>query len=57
LLDLDWPGFNSVGIVATHFNVYGKNTALGVIGPARLSYPTVIPILKYFRTLMEEVSL
>jgi len=55
--DLDWPGFNSVGIVATHFNVYGKNTALGVIGPARLSYPTVIPILKYFRTLMEEVSL
>ena len=55
--DLDWPGFNSVGIVATHFNVYGKNAALGVIGPARLNYPTVIPILKYFRTLMEEVSL
>jgi len=55
--DLGWPGFNAVGIVATHFNVYDKNVALGVIGPVGLSYPTVIPVLKYFRNLMEEVSL
>lgn len=54
--DLGWPGFMPVGIVATHFNIRGKNAALGVIGPVRLSYSTVIPILKYFRNLMEEVS-
>lgn len=54
--DLDWPGLSPIGIVATHFNIYGKNAALGVIGPIRLSYPTVIPILKYFRNLIEEVT-
>ena len=54
--DLGWPGFVPVGVVATHFNVYGKNVALGVIGPVRLSYPTVIPILKYFRNLILEVA-
>ncbi|MFH1970991.1 MAG: hypothetical protein ABIJ05_01240 [Patescibacteria group bacterium] len=55
--DLGWPGFNAVGIVATHFNVHGKNAALGVIGPMRLSYSTVIPVLKYFKSIMEEVAL
>ena len=54
--DLGWPGFVPVGVVATHFSVYGKNVALGVIGPVRLSYPTVIPILKYFRNLIQEVA-
>lgn len=54
--DLGWPGFVPVGVVATHFNVYGKNVALGVIGPVRLSYPTVIPILKYFRNLIQEIA-
>lgn len=54
--DLGWPGFIPVGVVATHFNVYGKNVALGVIGPVRLSYPTVIPILKYFRNLIQEIA-
>jgi len=55
--DLDWPGFTPVGIVATHFNVLGKNAALGVIGPVRTNYSTVIPILKYFRSLMNEISI
>ena len=54
--ELGWPELDSVGIVATHFNVHGKNVALGVIGPIRLSYPTVIPTLKYFRHLIEEVA-
>ena len=54
--DLNWPELEPVGIVATHFNVHGKNAALGVIGPVRINYPTVIPFLKYFRNLIEEVS-
>lgn len=54
--ELGWPELIPVGVVATHFSVRGKNGALGVIGPVRLSYPTIIPVLRYFRNLIEEVS-
>lgn len=54
--ELGWPELDSVGIVATHFNVHGKNAALGVIGPIRLSYQTIIPTLKYFKNVIEEVA-
>ena len=54
--ELGWPELNPIGIVATHFNIRGTNGALGVIGPVRLSYPTVIPVLRYFRSLLEEVG-
>src|SRR5258706_2174058 len=43
--ELGWPGLEPAGIVATHFTIRGKKGAIGVIGPARISYPTVIPIL------------
>lgn len=46
----------SVGIVSTHFNAAGRNGALGVIGPTRLSYATIIPVLRYFGNLIEEVA-
>lgn len=54
--ELGMPGLGSTGIVTTHFNVRGKPAVLGIIGPARLSYPTVIPVLRYFRNLIEEVA-
>jgi len=54
--ELGWPELNPVGVIATHFSVRGRNGALGVVGPIRLSYPTIIPTLKYFRNLIEEVS-
>jgi len=54
--ELGWPGLYPIGVVTTHFKVLGKNGALGVIGPLRLSYPTVIPVLKYFKNLIEEVA-
>lgn len=54
--ELDWPEISPVGMVTTHFNVHGKNGILGVVGPIRLSYPTVIPILRYFKGLIEEVA-
>ena len=46
--ELGWPELMPTGIVATHFNIQGKQGALGVIGPARADYSTVIPILKIF---------
>lgn len=54
--ELGWPDLFSIGVVTTHFNVRGRVGAIGVIGPIRLSYPTVIPTLRYFKTLIEEVG-
>ena len=54
--ELGWPELSSVGVVATHFSIRGRNGALGVIGPIRLSYQTVVPMLRYFGNLIEEVS-
>jgi len=54
--ELGWPELMTTGIVATHFNVKGQPGALGVIGPARANYGTVIPILRYFGNLIEEVA-
>lgn len=53
--DLGWPGFSPMGIVGTRFDVGGRSGALGVIGPARLSYPTVIPTVRYFRSLFDSL--
>jgi len=54
--ELEWPELEPTGIVATRFKIKDKLGALGVIGPARLSYPTVIPVLRYFGNLIEEVT-
>ena len=53
--ELGWPGFNPIGVVATHFDVKGKHGAIGVIGPARIPYARVIPVVRYFRDVIEEV--
>lgn len=54
--DLGWPELGSVGIVSTHFVVGGHQGAMGVLGPARLRYPTVIPVLRYFGNLIQEIA-
>ena len=44
-----------IGIIATRFNAGEVRGALGIIGPVRLSYPTIIPILRYFGNLVQEI--
>lgn len=53
--ELGWPELRPVSVVATHFKARGKHGALGVVGPSCLSYPTVIPTLRYFGNLIEEI--
>lgn len=53
--ELGWSGFRPVSIIATNFEVGGKKAALGIIGPTRTSYPTVIPVMRYFSKLMNEI--
>ena len=54
--ELDWPGFYPVGVVGTRFEIHGKHGALGIIGPSRLPYARVIPVVRYFRDLIQEVA-
>jgi len=54
--ELGWTGLSPIGVVTTRFNIGNKHGALGVIGPTRLSYPTVIPILRYFGNLVQEIA-
>lgn len=54
--EMGWPELSPIGVVASHFSVQGKPAALGVIGPMRLSYPTVIPVIRYFGNLIQEVA-
>lgn len=45
------------GMVFTHFEAGPKRSgSLGVIGSNRLNYPTVIPIVRYFGGLIEELT-
>jgi heat-inducible transcriptional repressor len=52
--ELAWPTSDDLGIVATRFSVNGKNGAIGIIGPSRLS-PMAIPTVRYFKSLIEEL--
>lgn len=53
--ELGWPGFNPIGVVGTRFDLLGKKCALAVIGPVRLPYSRLIPVMRYFRDIFEEL--
>ena len=54
--DIGWPEFEPIGITTSHFRVMGHNGVLGVVGPVRSRYPEVIPIVRYFGSLIAEVA-
>lgn len=54
--ELGWPELMPTSVVSTHFTIQGRPGAFGVIGPARADYSTVIPILRYFGNLVQEVA-
>jgi heat-inducible transcriptional repressor len=54
--ELGWQDMMPIGVVTTRFKIKGHNGALGVIGPVRLRYPVIIPTLRYFKNLLEEVG-
>lgn len=44
-----------VGIVAAHFKIKDKNGAIGVVGPVRQQYPDIVPMIRYYRGMLEEI--
>jgi heat-inducible transcriptional repressor len=55
--DLGWPYFEPVGMAFTYFNA-GNNRrgSMAVVGPCRLNFPKVIPTLRYFSNLINELN-
>lgn len=54
--ELGWPNFESVGIIAYQCTTPYGRTSLGVIGPMRFNYSTIIPVVRYFGNLVSESS-
>jgi len=54
--ELGWEYFDPVGVVAARFSAGGREGAIGVIGPFRLNYPAVIPVVRYFGGLVEQLA-
>ena len=44
-----------VGIVAAHFKVKDRNGAIGVFGPVRQTYSNIVPMIRYYRGMLEEI--
>ena len=55
--DLGWPYFDPVGVAFTNFAVgNSRRGTLGVIGPCRLNFPYVIPTLRYYASLLTQLT-
>ena len=57
--ELGWPYFEPVGVVTAKFMIGGPDGrmgCIGIIGPARLPFSHVIPIVRYYGGLLSEVT-
>jgi len=54
--DLDGDFFHNLGMVFTDFSVGDITGSLGIIGPSRLDYPSILPIVRYFGQLVSEIG-
>lgn len=53
--EIGWPHFEPVGVVACQCPTSRGLTTIGVIGPIRFNYQSVIPIVRYFGQLVSQV--
>lgn len=54
--EIGWDFFEPIGIVATQFQIGNKKGAIGIIGPYRLNYSSVIPTVRYFGDLISKYA-
>lgn len=54
--ELGYDYLEPCGMVFCNFDAGSRKGSLGVIGPNRLKYPTVIPTVRYFKGLIEELA-
>lgn len=53
--ELGVPYLEPCGFVLTRYQTPTHSGVLGIIGPSRLNYPTVIPTMRYFSHLLSEL--
>lgn len=54
--ELGIPYLEPCGFVVTRYQMGNHRGVLGIIGPSRLNYPTVIPTIRYFSQLLSELT-
>lgn len=54
--DMGMVNMEPVGIVACKFATPKNSGTLAIIGPIRLNYPVVIPVVRYFSSLISEAA-
>jgi heat-inducible transcriptional repressor len=55
--DLEMEFLQPCSMVFTHFKAGPKRSGnIGVIGPCRLNYPTIVPTIRYFGELINEMA-
>lgn len=54
--ELGQPFLEPVGMVFTEFKAGERSGSLGVIGPVRLNFSRVVPTVRYFGNLIDEIA-
>ena len=54
--DMEYENLRSTGFVFTRFNQGISTGVVGVIGPARMNFPLVIPYVKYVGDLLSKAG-
>ncbi len=54
--DMEYENFKPTGFVFTRFEMGPRGGVIGVIGPARMNFPLVIPYVKYIKNLLYEAG-
>ena len=54
--DLGMEYLEPCGLIYTLYEIPPRRGLIGVIGPARLDYPKVMPIIEYFGNLINEIG-
>jgi len=54
--DIDNDSFQNLSMVFTDFSAGDITGSLGIIGPSRLDYPSILPTIRYFGELVSEIA-
>ena len=54
--ELGFPALRPMGLTATSFNLGGKKAALAVVGPMRIRYQVVVPVVRHISQLMNSLG-
>lgn len=54
--DMEYENLKTIGFVFTRYEMGPRAGVIGVIGPARMNFPLVIPYVRYIRDLLFEAG-